>query len=61
MMHTVAEAGDILGLSVRTVQKWCQKLGVPKHGVHSYVISAESLEAIRQHSHDRPGRPRVGD
>ena len=54
--YTTREAAAALGLSRRTVQNWCSKLGHRPIG-RDYVLTEDELEAIRAVKRDAPGRP----
>lgn len=57
-MYTTSEVARALGISRRTVQEWCLKLGIRPLG-RDYLLTDDELERIRAVKHDKPGRPRV--
>lgn len=55
-MIIVQQAASRLGLSVRTVQKWCRVLGYERVG-RDYILTEKQIDEIAARAHDKPGRP----
>lgn len=55
---TSKEAARSLGVTVRSIQIHCQKLGVQKLG-RDYLITPKALTELRKHVQVGPGRPKI--
>ncbi len=58
-MKTSAEVATFLNIDIRTVQKWCKKLGIRTVG-RDYLLSAAQVKRIGEHCYPGPGQPRKG-
>ena len=56
-MKTAPEAAEFLNVHIRTVHKWCVKLGIKTIG-RDYLLSAAQVRRIGEHCYPGPGRPR---
>ncbi len=50
---TKQAAADILGITLRTLQKHCQALGFAKTGGH-YLLTAVQVEQVQKYMADHP-------
>ncbi len=56
--HTTARVALMLGLSPRTIRKWCLALRFRKAG-RDWVLSARQINRIRERAQPARGRPRA--
>jgi len=54
--YTSETVAGILGVSVRTVTRYCVREGIEKFG-RSYKIPENKIECIKNHTHEAPGNP----
>ena len=50
---TTKQAADLIGITLRTLQKHCQALGFAKIG-GNYLLTAVQVEQVQKHMADHP-------
>ena len=53
---TTKHAAKLLGSSIRTVQRWCKKLGYPREG-RDWLLTDDQVEQLRARVQPGPGNP----
>ena len=56
-MKTSAQVANELGITPRSVRRWCERLGLERIG-RDYVLTPKEVRLVTEHYHPGPGQPK---